>query len=165
MGDPSNFDDGRAERKPGYGAEPVWDANHWNVYGDSASPQNTEDMNPREWIGLVVTLPPVPPTPTSSPTVAPCVSIQEIQGNGESTPLEGSKVKVCNGFITSKVRNGFYIQEVPLLDSSYSSGIFVFTTADISGLSVGDNVIVSGTATEVSIYLSFSFSQNVYGNL
>ena len=52
MGDPSNFDDGRAERKPGYGAEPVWDANHWNVYGDSASPQNTGDMNPREWIGL-----------------------------------------------------------------------------------------------------------------
>lgn len=163
-----NFQDGRAVRKPDTLPSSTFKPNDWTVLNDfvPANAQDTTDMDPREWEGANN----APSEPTSSITPAPtpkstgvtsapspqttseCVSIQSVQGNGMTSPKEGMNVRVCNGRITSIVRNGFYIQDpAPLFNSTFSCGIFIYTGSDdLTGLSVGKKMIVIGTVSEVS---------------
>jgi predicted extracellular nuclease len=85
--------------------------------------------------------------------------VYTIQGNNQSSPLEGSVVSAAaivtgdfqdNDADSTRNLGGFYIQEaMPDSDPSTSDGIFVFDgnspTVDVN---VGDRVTVDGTVTE-----------------
>ena len=77
-----------------------------------------------------------------------CTTIQEIQGEGEETPLMDQRVLVCDAYVTAVVYNGFFMQQEPTGESTASSGIFVFTFNEPTFLSIGDEVDVNGTASE-----------------
>jgi Bacterial Ig-like domain len=65
--------------------------------------------------------------------------IHEVQGNGLVSPFAGAGV-ITSGIVTARKSNGFFMQDpLPDADPNTSEGIFVF---------VGDNVTVTGTATE-----------------
>ena len=168
LGQTGNFDDGKAVRKEYVSVgKSVFDETEWDVYGDSATPQNVADMDPRVWAGAgsSLTSPAISSSPsveggtalpsliTTSPSLTPivCVNVQDVQGNSTETPLKNVDVKVCGARITSKVRNGFYLQDpTPEKDASYSSGVFVYTgSMDLSSYAIGNMMIVEGEASEV----------------
>ena len=76
LGQTGNFDDGKAVRKATVSVgKSVFDETEWEVYGDSATPQNTSDMDPREWAGASVPTTPAPTTPApTTPAPTPVVS-------------------------------------------------------------------------------------------
>jgi hypothetical protein len=82
-------------------------------------------------------------------TVGPLVRIHEIQGAGHGSPLVGQNVSNIPGVVTAKRSNGFYMQDPnPDADPATSEGIFVFTSAAPSSVSVGDAVTVNGRVSE-----------------
>lgn len=91
-------------------------------------------------------------------TVAPAaslISIAEIQGPGETTPLLGQNVKT-QGVVTASFPtgglNGFYIQTPGADTPNASDAIFVYggTSGFTTYPAVGDSVEVTGTAAEFS---------------
>lgn len=85
------------------------------------------------------------------------VKINQIQGNGATSPLAGQTV-TTTGIVTllrtstnnGGVASGFFLQEPTATndaDPNTSEGIFVFTTS-VPTVGVGDNVTVTGTAVE-----------------
>lgn len=92
------------------------------------------------------------PRNTSSPAAscAPVsVNINQIQGNGATTPFFGQFVST-SGIVTARKSNGFFLQNADAnydMDSATSEGIFVFTSSS-PAVAVGDGVAVLGTATE-----------------
>ncbi|MGF1478498.1 MAG: choice-of-anchor I family protein [Cyanophyceae cyanobacterium] len=80
--------------------------------------------------------------------VEPGVRISEIQGAGQSSPLEGEAVTDVPGIVTAVDSNGFYFQDPNPDDNvATSEGLFVFTGSEPT-VSVGDEVSVSGTVSE-----------------
>jgi predicted extracellular nuclease len=92
------------------------------------------------------------PRNTASPTgscTALSLNINQIQGNGATTPYSGQFIST-SGIVTAKKNNGFFMQNVEAnydMDSATSEGIFVFTSSS-PAVAVGDAVGVLGTATE-----------------
>jgi predicted extracellular nuclease len=90
-------------------------------------------------------------TPTSSLSQPPAApqerSISEIQGRSHTSPYLGETVRT-QGVVTAIAGNGFYVQDpVGDGDPATSEGLFVFT-GGAPGLSVGDQVEVSGEVSE-----------------
>ena len=94
------------------------------------------------------------------PITAPLTTIPAIQGSGAASPLVGSSVRI-EGIVTgdfqsgdadaSRDLRGFYVQEEPADadgDPATSDGIFVFETALITDVAIGDKVEVTGTVAE-----------------
>jgi hypothetical protein len=82
-------------------------------------------------------------------TVAPPVRIHDIQGAAHISPKANQSVGNVPGIVTAKRTNGFYMQDPdPDADPATSEGIFVFTSSAPTGVSVGDQVSVSGTVQE-----------------
>jgi 2',3'-cyclic-nucleotide 2'-phosphodiesterase (5'-nucleotidase family)/endonuclease/exonuclease/phosphatase family metal-dependent hydrolase len=77
------------------------------------------------------------------------VPIYEIQGAGHVSALEGEEVDTI-GIVTAVDFNGYYLQdETGDGDDATSDGIFVFVgNGNAEGVSVGDEVRVSGTVSE-----------------
>jgi len=76
-------------------------------------------------------------------------AIHTIQGNGSTSPLNGSLVSTT-GVVTLLKSNGFFLQEPDATndaDPNTSEGIFVFTSSAPT-VAVGDGVSVSGTVME-----------------
>ena len=77
--------------------------------------------------------------------------IHDIQGNGNSSPLNGLSI-TTRGIVTGVRSNGFFIQEPDATidaDPNTSEGIFVFTSsAPPAAVAVGNLVQVAGTVTE-----------------
>ncbi|WP_448540242.1 ExeM/NucH family extracellular endonuclease [Roseiflexus sp.] len=100
------------------------------------------------------------PSPTPEPTPvpvacsAPDTPINQVQGNGATTPLSGTVVTIQGVVVgdyegaTPNLR-GFYLQEIAQVDADplTSEGIFVFNLNNNS-VSLGQVVQVTGTATE-----------------
>eukprot|EP00934_Nitzschia_sp_Nitz4_P001218 Nitzschia sp. Nitz4//NODE_202_length_38933_cov_72.610268//4956//7561//NITZ4_additional_000018-RA//1//CDS//3329531774//1218//frame0 len=85
---------------------------------------------------------------SNAPSAAPApVTIEDIQGNTGTSPLEGDTVDVVDAVVTSINYNGFFIQQ-PDVDPTKSSGIFVFTSSAPSGVSPGDVIDITGTVGE-----------------
>ena len=79
-------------------------------------------------------------------------AIHDIQGNGSTSPLNGSVVTI-EGIVTAqKFNNGFFLQAPDAetdADPDTSEGVFVFTsTAPPAAAVVGNRVRVTGTVTE-----------------
>jgi len=76
--------------------------------------------------------------------------IWQIQGASHRSPMAGSSVSNVPGIVTARAGNGFYIQDGDGDgDVATSDGIFVFTSsAPASNITVGAQVLVSGTVTE-----------------
>ncbi|MEM9712779.1 MAG: hypothetical protein AAGA17_11225, partial [Actinomycetota bacterium] len=73
------------------------------------------------------------------------VTIMEIQGSGDASPLVGQEV-TTTGVVTRLGASGFYVQDpVGDGDAATSDGIFAFTSATVA---VGDAVEVTGTVAE-----------------
>ncbi|MGB7925144.1 MAG: lamin tail domain-containing protein [Pyrinomonadaceae bacterium] len=88
---------------------------------------------------------------------AGALRIHDIQGATHRSPQNGMAVTNVPGIITAKRTaaadgsKGFYLQDPsPDADDATSEGIFVFTTNTtiLNSVTVGDSVLVSGTATE-----------------
>lgn len=88
------------------------------------------------------------------------VLISQIQGSGDSTPLDGALVGIQATVVgdfqdgvagTSGDLNGFYVQEEPAdqdADPSTSEGLFIFDPGTIVDVAPGDIVRITGTAGE-----------------
>ena len=96
--------------------------------------------------------------PTTEPTAAPTastVSIAEIQGTGDTTPLSGRTV-TTRGVVTAVYAtggfSGYYIQTPGRGTAKHageaSDGLFVYDGDGAAALAVGDCLDVTGTATE-----------------
>lgn len=106
------------------------------------------------------------PTPTPSPTApvdppvdppAGGVSIAEIQGTGDASPLVGQTATTrgkVTGVYPSGGFNGYYLQtpgtggSIDPATHTASDGIFVFSAATVGEVAVGDYVEVTGTVGE-----------------
>lgn len=79
--------------------------------------------------------------------------IAQVQGPGDTTPLEGRTVRV-EGVVTGDFQRGdqlggFFIQDpTPDGDPATSEGLFVFAGASFKDVEAGDRVLVTGRATE-----------------
>lgn len=88
-----------------------------------------------------------PPSPTTGTTPG-SVRIRDIQGAAHLSPYGGTPVSNVPGIVVARRGNGFYLQDpVPDANLATSEGIFVFTSTT-PAVSVGDEVLVSGTVTE-----------------
>jgi uncharacterized protein len=80
----------------------------------------------------------------------PLVSINQIQGSGNTSPLSGTVS--TTGIVTARVSNGFFLQNPDANgdgNPATSEGIFVFTSAaPPAAAAVGNSVLVTGTVTE-----------------
>ena len=96
-----------------------------------------------------------PPPPPPAPALT---TIQEIQGSGDTSPLEGQEVRF-SGIVTGDFQandadarsnlRGFYVQGIPDASLETSDAVFVFDGDNpATDVSVGDGVEVSGTVGE-----------------
>lgn len=94
-----------------------------------------------------------PTPPDDDVTLAcddPVVSVGSVQGTGNATPVIGQRVAI-SGVITGIYPGltGFYVQDQGDNDPQSSDGIFVYGgQQDLTALSSGEQVVVSGTANE-----------------
>lgn len=112
---------------------------------DTPTPEGTNG-------GAAPEIPEVPETPVE----AIALSIAEIQGTGDSTPVAGQLVST-EGVVTAVYAtggfNGYYIQTPgtgaePKSAGEASDGIFIYVGTDGTFPAVGDSVIVTGEAAE-----------------
>lgn len=90
---------------------------------------------------------PTPDGANNCPAPPVVAAIHDVQGNGAVSPFAGAGV-ITSGIVTARKSNGFFMQEpVPDADANTSEGIFVFV-GGVPAVAVGDNVTVTGTATE-----------------
>ncbi|MBT8039450.1 MAG: hypothetical protein KJN78_04370 [Gammaproteobacteria bacterium] len=98
-------------------------------------------------------------TEGDGPPPTPELEIYEIQGDGPSSPVEGSIVSTMDNVVTTLAPDGFFIQtpnERSDNDVNTSDGVFVFTGAP-PGVAVGDVVDVTG---EVDEFFGFTEMKN-----
>ncbi|MFJ7751616.1 ExeM/NucH family extracellular endonuclease [Arthrobacter sp. NPDC097144] len=120
------------------------------------------EVTPTGTGGTAPTEPDPTPTPTPSPTTpvdppAGAVSIAEIQGSGDTSPLVGqtatTRGKVTGVYPTGGF-NGYYIQTpgtggtLDPATHTASDGIFVFSADTAASVAAGDYVEVTGTVGE-----------------
>ena len=90
---------------------------------------------------------PTPDAANNCPAPPVVARIHEVQGNGLVSPFAGAGV-ITSGIVTARKSNGFFMQDpLPDADPNTSEGIFVFVGV-APAVAVGDNVTVTGTATE-----------------
>jgi len=81
----------------------------------------------------------------------PCAStprIRDVQGAAHLSPRTGQRPTGIRGVVTATRSNGFWFQDpCPDTDPATSEGLFVFTST-APGVSVGDDVSVTGTVAE-----------------
>lgn|GEM_PF-930458 len=132
-----------------------------NATPETSTPSPTESPAPTETSTPTST---PSPTATATPTTAPSPSgatpITEIQGEGDTSPLNGQTV-TTEGIVTAQYPtgglNGFVIQMptgaegVAKPAGSASTGLFVYTGSNATlqqGLKIGDSVRVRGKVGE-----------------
>lgn len=102
------------------------------------------------------------PPPPGGACGDPVTPIGTVQGNGAATPLSGQVVTI-EGVVVGDFQdggfNGFYVQDEGDSDPATSDGIFVFSTA--VPVAVGDEVRVTGTATEFDGLTQLSTSPTI----
>ncbi|NQX27213.1 ExeM/NucH family extracellular endonuclease [Microbacteriaceae bacterium VKM Ac-2854] len=97
------------------------------------------------------------PTPTPTPTAAPTVTIAEIQGSGDASPLVGQTV-TTSGVVTARYPtggfSGYVIQtpgtggDVDLGTHTASDAVFVYSSASVGNVAIGDHVQITGAVSE-----------------
>ncbi|QHC58056.1 ExeM/NucH family extracellular endonuclease [Rathayibacter sp. VKM Ac-2760] len=95
------------------------------------------------------------PTPTAPPTTAPTVSIAEIQGTGDASPLVGQTV-TTTGVVTARYPsggyNGYVIQTAgtgaQTANRTASDAVFVYSSASVGAVAIGDNLRITGAVSE-----------------
>ncbi|MDP4503953.1 ExeM/NucH family extracellular endonuclease [Nonomuraea turcica] len=90
------------------------------------------------------------PTPTESCDTPPTHQISQVQGSGETSPVQGQNVRV-EGIVTASFQGsgrlgGFYVQALtPDADPATSEGLFVYSSTPVK---TSDRVLVSGKTIE-----------------
>jgi 5'-nucleotidase len=112
---------------------------------------------PTNLAGETPDVPEEPEEPEEPGTPADPIAIAAIQGTGTETPLSGQTV-TTTGVVTATYPtggfNGYYIQTpgtggaVDLATHTASDAVFVYSSATVGSVAVGDHVQVTGTATE-----------------
>lgn len=87
------------------------------------------------------------------------LTIGEIQGTASRSPLAGQVVHNVTGTVTAKGSDGFYIAGERSNDARVSTGLFVFGSASVASVNVGDAISLSGRVTE---YRSNSRSNDLF---
>ncbi|PPF36874.1 glutamate--cysteine ligase [Rathayibacter sp. AY1A2] len=100
------------------------------------------------------TTPPTTTPPTTPPAEIPAVSIAEIQGTGDASPLVGSTV-TTSGVVTARYPsggyNGYVIQTPGTGGESSrtaSDAVFVFSSASVGSVAIGDHLRITGEVSE-----------------
>ncbi len=79
----------------------------------------------------------------------PFQRIHEIQGAAHRSPVDGFAAADVPGIVTAKVSNGFFFEDPsPDGNPATSEALFVFGTAAVGLVTVGDSVQVDGLVTE-----------------
>ena len=120
-------------------------------FDENANGNGTSESNSRvpDGTGDFVAQAPTPGAANESepPDNGEVTPIYEIQGAALTSPLEGESV-TTTGIVTAVDSNGFYLQDPDGDgDIATSDALFVFTSS-ASGVSVGDELNVSGTVSE-----------------
>ncbi|RPD62220.1 DNase I-like protein [Lentinus tigrinus ALCF2SS1-7] len=78
------------------------------------------------------------------------VTVTDIQGASWLSPLKGQTVHNLSGIVTAKSTSGFWIQGEPVADVRVSNGLSIFTSSKtiLASVNVGDNITLSGVASE-----------------
>ena len=102
-------------------------------------------------------------TPTPQQCIPGSTTIQDVQGNGFVSPLNGKSISKVEGIVTavrSSGSNGFWIQQdhPDTTRASASSGVFVYTSS--ASVAVGDEVLVSGRVSDYYPLASGETSSN-----
>lgn len=104
--------------------------------------------------------------PAAAEPAAPCDTpathrINQVQGDGDATPLAGQTVRV-EGIVTGDFQrsdqlSGFFLQD-PRLDADprTSEGLFAFARDSVKDVKPGDRVLVTGRATEFNGWTELS---------
>ena len=121
------------------------------VYGDNDDEPNESVVLTLSGVEGDVTAGDLSAVATIQNDDAPITPINDIQGNGTASPLDGDTV-TTEGVITVLRGNGFFIQSTAEHDdgdATTSDGLWVFTSGvPAASLAVGDVVQVSGTVEE-----------------
>ena len=89
-----------------------------------------------------------------SPALA--VSISEINGNRFLSPYRGESVSGVEGLVTAKQSSGFYLRSTePDSDDRTSESIYVYGSAAVGEVSVGDIITLGGTVSEYRYSTSY----------
>ncbi|WZH35292.1 MAG: ExeM/NucH family extracellular endonuclease [Microbacterium enclense] len=135
-----------------------------DVVSTSVPETATETAAPRPDVVTPTAATPTPETATPAepsvaepaPVAADLTPIRDIQGDGDSTPLDGQTV-TTRGIVTAAYPtggyNGFFIQTAGTggqlgADHVASDALFVYGSRAVAQVAVGDYVEVSGTAGE-----------------
>lgn len=117
--------------------------------GENGDKDNQSNSRVLDGTGSFVAQVPTPGAANESepPDNSEVTPIYQIQGAALTSPLEGESV-TTTGIVTAVDSNGFYLQD-PDGDGNIatSDALFVFTS-DAPGVSVGDELQVSGTVSE-----------------
>ena len=117
--------------------------------GENGDKDNESNSRVPDGTGSFVAQAPTPGAANESepPDNGEVTPIYEIQGAALRSPLEGDSV-TTTGIVTAVDSNGFYLQDPNGDgDTATSDALFVFTSSD-PGVSVGDELNVSGTVSE-----------------
>ncbi|MEV5500255.1 ExeM/NucH family extracellular endonuclease [Nonomuraea fuscirosea] len=104
--------------------------------------------------------------PAAAEPAAPCDTpathrINQVQGDGDATPLAGQTVRV-EGIVTGDFQrsdqlSGFFLQDPrPDADPRTSEGLFAFARDSVKDVKLGDRVLVTGRATEFNGWTELS---------
>ncbi|MEV0314004.1 hypothetical protein B0I32_113101 [Nonomuraea fuscirosea] len=104
--------------------------------------------------------------PAAAEPAAPCDTpathrINQVQGDGDATPLAGQTVRV-EGIVTGDFQrsdqlSGFFLQDPrPDADPRTSEGLFAFARDSVKDVKPGDRVLVTGRATEFNGWTELS---------
>mgnify|MGYP001793672866 CR=1 FL=1 len=177
-GQPWEYTDGWAYRQPNTAADGTFSRSQWifslpgslsgsanNAVAAFPFPARSFSVSPSATpiveMPEEITEPAVPETsppeaaPETTPETASITLISDIQGTGNTSPIEGSQVTieaiVVGDFQGKDGLNGFYVQEEDGdvdNNTATSEGLFIFDEALGTDVSVGDKVRVSGTVEE-----------------
>lgn len=86
---------------------------------------------------------------TSLLGAASALTISQINGNRYTSPYDGKSVTNVTGLVTAVTKLGVYLRSVePDTDPSTSEGLYVFDSAFVSSVSVGDVVTINGKVSK-----------------
>ena len=159
LGQIGNFDDGKAVRKSYVSAgKSVFDETEWDVYGDSATPQNVADMDPRVWAGAGSS--PTSPSPTalSINTSSPSAVTASVDGpNLLITEVADPKDSYQSRFVELYSNNGAG-QAV----GQYNGKDVYLTLTSNTNVDFNGSVLLTGTAIGSDGFLVLCSSTSVF---
>ena len=119
----------------------VYEGDESVIVSISGTPTNATTGSPSSVTATIVDDDPMPP-----PMIG--ARIYQIQGSGHVSPMAGKSVSNVPGIVTAIASNGFYMQDGDGDNNPNTSDAILVFTSTAPTVTVGQQVLVSGTVTE-----------------